>query len=414
MQNIKKLFLCFIIANFLSACQTMQAVDRTLYNAANKVTTKDLVTGRRSISSADRPSQIAKGNQAAKKIIDGYIQKGAKLNENLSKSQYERALAIFNRVHSVSHLRGEEWQLILLPDNQFNAFVTGGTYLFVNKGLMDKLSFDDEVAAVIAHEIAHISANHVFEREGSMMASMLAGSKSAKTNSYQAGFSTNDEYEADNIGILYMALAGYDPYATGRIWQKIYSSSGTFGQAYQTHPITSERMQNANAIASKVKQYQISGTINPDFANILSGNNLYQTASEQALPQAGMGGGLAAVLMTATDFYAKKTRAKSQAASQTNRIATLREIQQNMQIIGAEKLDENSFAMKVQYNGNMPVKNLAVMAVSPERQSLYRVKNIVQPNSSFTAIFDNSVLVMSDGSKAKMKLVVDEGVFVGN
>ncbi|MDX1949034.1 MAG: M48 family metallopeptidase [Rickettsiales bacterium] len=412
MAKLKSIFSAFVLVNFLASCQAMQAVDRKLYDVTNKVTTKDLVTGKRSISSADRPSQIAKGNQASEKIINGYLQKGAKINEKLSKTQYERALNIFNRVHSVSHLRNEDWKLILLPDNEFNAFVTGGTYLFVNKGLMDKLSFDDEVAAVLAHEIAHVSSNHVFEREGGMMASMLAGSKSAKSNAYQAGYSTNDEYEADNVGILYMALAGYDPYAAGRIWQKIYSSSGTYGQAFQTHPITSERMNNANQVANKVKQYQISGEINPNFQNILSGNNLYQTTNEQALPQAGMGGGLAAALMTAADFYSKKTRAKSQAVNQSNRIATLQEIQQNMQIIGAKKLDENSFAMRIQYSGARPVSNLAVMAVSPEKQSLYRLQENVMPNSAFTAIFDNSVLQMQDGSKAKMKLVVDEGRYL--
>lgn len=431
-----RLILPVICTLTITACQTFEDIDRGLYDVTSKVTTRDLVTGKRELSTADRRNQIIEGNQAAQKIIDGYYQKGAKLNEDLSQIQYQRALGIFNRVHSVSHLRNEKWTLVLLPDREFNAFVTGGTVLFVNKGLMDNLSFDDEIAAVMAHEIAHVSSNHVFERKGSTIASMLGGSKSAKTSAVQAGYSTNDEAEADKVGILYVALAGFDPFSASRIWKKIYNQQGNYGQMYQTHPISSTRMKTAEITAQQVKQYQIPGQINPDFASILSGNSLYQTQQENdfvgpllgddpqpasstigtsqtanSALQPGKGAGLLAAFQTASTYYEKKEEAKTQAVNQATRIATLQEIQSKMQIMGAKKLDDKTFAMQIQYNGVKPVENLAIIAVTESNKSLFRPGKTIAPQETFTANFDSVILEPVNGFRPKMKLVVDEGSY---
>ncbi len=414
----------------LTSCETMQALDKGLYDVTDRVTTKDLVTGQRTLSTANRDKQIAQGNQAAEQVMNSYIEKGAKLNAQLNAGQYNRAMAIFERVHAVSHTRNEQWTLVLLPDTDFNAFVTGGTYIFINKGLMDQLSFDDEIAAVIAHEIAHVSANHIFEKDGAMMASAIGRSKVSQTNSFQAGYSTNDEAEADKIGILYMALAGYDPYSAGRIWQKMYNKKGNAGQMVQSHPISSDRMSAANKVAESVKKYQIPGEINPDFASILKANTLYQTQGDVVGPQLGstnlntnipasqqnsqvpVGSGLVSALQTASDYYQKKESAKSQGLQQTYRVTTLQEIQKNMQIAGGKMVDANNFDMQIQYKGTTPVANLAIMAVSESNSSLYRHTQTVNPGDIFTANFSSSILQSADGQKPKIKLVVDEGNYV--
>ena len=82
----------------------------------------------------------------------------------------------------------------------------GGTYIFVNKGFMDDVKDDDELAAVVGHEIAHVTANHLGEQSSYTMAAMLRGSKGVKKESFQAAFTFKSEEEADEVGTLYATL----------------------------------------------------------------------------------------------------------------------------------------------------------------------------------------------------------------
>ena len=98
------------------------------------------------------------------------LQKYDRLNAGVDRRSYNRLLGIFQRVHSVSHFANENWKIVLLPEDGFNAFVTGGTYVAVYQGLMDEVRDDAAVAAVIGHEIGHVAANHVFEKQQLMIA----------------------------------------------------------------------------------------------------------------------------------------------------------------------------------------------------------------------------------------------------
>lgn len=401
-------FIIFLLAA-VQSCTVGNAVDRGLYSVANAVSSEDLITGRRKLSAADREKQIAQGNAYIKKLVNKYRKEGKKINEDLDANQYYRALGIFKKVHAVSHLRNEKWDLYLVPEDSFNAYTTGGTAIVVNLGLMKKLAFDDEVAAVIAHEIAHVAANHVFERQATMMAGLVAKSKTIKQGAVQAAYSHNDEAEADKVGILYDALAGYDPMSASRIWAKIYRERGNNGQSYQDHPISSERLKNAKDVAEKVEQYYIPGRQNPNFEAILFNNSLYQ--KQLSSYKAGSGGGVAAVAETLANYYAAKQNAKKEAFRQSQRIGVLKDIQSNMKIVNGKMLDNGKVAMLVQYTGSRPIGRLAIKAVSPSGSSIYRHNSVVHPNEKFTAQFSGGILKTSDGSKPKIKLVVDEGKY---
>lgn len=401
-----KRILITILALFVTSCQTMQSVDRGLYSLSNTVSSQDRITGARTLNIADRAKQIPQGNKAAAQAVAKYKTKDAALNA----AQYARVKKIFSRILQVSHMKGENWTVHLIPEDSFNAFTTGGTVIVVHEGLMERLKSDDEIAAVLGHELAHVSANHVFERQAGQMAYAVGGGSTGKSGLVQAAYSRQDEYEADNIGILYMALAGYNPSAAADIWNMMYNSSGANGQMVHSHPVTSDRMQNAKAVANKVQQYYKPGMINASAQEILNGNALYQKRKEVAAP--GQGGGLASLLETAANFYVGKVKAKQGAAEESNRILTLREIQGNLKLLDTGKTNDGAIGMRFKYVGQRPVGNLALKAVSKTGESVFRVRNVVNPNSEFNAFFSPEIIDTSLGANQKVKLVVDEGGYV--
>ena len=95
-----------------------------------------------------------------------------------------RVSRIAERVLAVSHLRNERWSFVLVNDPEFNAFVTGGSVLFINRGAVENHS-NDEIAAIIGHEIAHVTANHRFERKSHLDTAKITGSKSARREWFQ-------------------------------------------------------------------------------------------------------------------------------------------------------------------------------------------------------------------------------------
>lgn len=404
-----KVTFTFVLLFALVACQPARKADIALYSLADSVSSRDTVTGARKLSYAERDRQISQGNKMVSELINKYRKEGKQINSALDSRQYSRALRVFDKVHSVSHMRDEEWDVYLIPEDSFNAFVTGGTSIVIHQGLMKELSFDDEVAAVIAHEIAHVSANHVFERQAAMMAGLIGGSDSIKMNSVQAGYSHNDEVEADKIGVLYAALAGYDPMASSRIWHSMYKSEGNDGQFYQSHPMTSERIKLTKEFGQKARTYYIPGKINPDFQNILANNAFWQKQGEGYQP--GEGGGVAAVAETLLNYYVEKQNAQKEASRQNQRIGMLKDIQSHMRIADGKLLDNGQVAMLVQYTGERPVGKLAIKAVSKDKSSLYRHPSVVYPNQQFKALFDDGILKTQDGSKPQIKLLVDEGQY---
>ena len=200
--------MCLVL---LSGCEALQSVDRGLYNAAETVSERDRITGQRTLSMASRGEQIAKGNAAVEQIIAAQKKAGKKINAALDRKAYQRLVSVFDRIHRVSHLANERWLPVLIDDPSFNAFTTGGTYIVVHSGLMHDLTSDAELAAVLGHEVAHTVANHVFERQTHQTAALIAGSEAARNGGYQAAFTHESEIEADRVGILYAALAGFDP-----------------------------------------------------------------------------------------------------------------------------------------------------------------------------------------------------------
>ena len=135
----------------------------------------------------------------------------------------------------------QTYQITILNSPNINAFALPGGYLYVTRGLLALANDSAELAAVLAHEMAHVTANHGIQRQQKEAEEVLAsqvvndvlGSDPAARVALVRGklrlaqFSRNQELEADAIGIRALARAGYDPFASARFLQSMaaYSSS---------------------------------------------------------------------------------------------------------------------------------------------------------------------------------------------
>ena len=383
-----------LIAITLAVVPTARAgifgdIDKFLHSVTEGVTEKDKITGLRSLSLQDRKAQIKQADSHAASVIKQY---GGNINERVSRSQYRRLRNIFERVHKISHYRDERWTVVLLPDKEFNAFVTGGTYVFAYLGFMEDCN-DDEVAAVIGHEIGHVVANHSFEKQSYMIAAELADAKNLKKEGYAEGFNRNQEAEADRIGVMYMALAGYDPQAASTVWVRMMQKHGDQAYMTRTHPMNDQRARNNAHYAQQVRQYYTPGEINHDFENLLVKNVLWDASSDEL--EAGEGGGLAALLSAAADTTVKHYGAKIEREQMRQRTQFVEAVNNLVQQTTQPEVSFDGTTMRVvfQYLGNIQLNNISfASAVQVSQYSLQMSGDSggpIKPGMSFYVSFSD-------------------------
>jgi predicted Zn-dependent protease len=161
----------------------------------------------------------------------------------------------------------------VLQNDVPNAFALPGGYIFVHTGLIGIASEEDEFAAAVAHEIAHVAARHLTCREtkqqlatiGTIPLSVLLGglgglaarqAASAVIPMTFLSFSRHDESEADYLGVQYMWAAGYDPTGAISIFEKLETLQRTQPNAVSkllsTHPMDSDRIAKTQAEIDKI------------------------------------------------------------------------------------------------------------------------------------------------------------------
>lgn len=407
---MRKIGLCgfLAISLMLAGCaEQLASLDRGLYGLADKVSTEDRVTGSRVLASGDRAAQIAEANKAIDAQLAQLTASGGKINAGVSASGYAKLQTILTRILSGSHFAGEaeQWKVVLLPENEFNAYVNGGTYVMVYKGLLDAVQSDDEIAAVIGHEIAHVAANHVGRQQAYKMASLLLDRKTATDSAFTQSYTLAQEQQADQIGTLYSALGGYDPMAASRLWARMYAQQGQYAGMISDHPLNGDRAANTQRLGKQVQQYVVAGKVNPDAQAILASNILWQKTNIPEL-EAGKGGGLAAVAQTAWTTYSAREIAKGLAESQEARAARVMAVQSALVIekdIAARGPD--SAVVQLRYTGSVPLDKL-VLALSTSRARVLADVGAVQPGQSFVAKFEK--IGSGVGRGGKVNISVDE------
>lgn len=158
------------------------------------------------------------------------------------------------------------WEFVVFEDPAANAFAMPGGKIGVNTGLLALVSSDDELAAVMGHEVAHVMLEHANQRmSGALMVTLGQTAAAYGTREMDAGdrqlllgalgvgaqygyllpFSRAHESQADEEGLLIAARAGYDPRAAISFWEKMASQGGDQPPEYlSTHPSHGRRIED--------------------------------------------------------------------------------------------------------------------------------------------------------------------------
>lgn len=216
-------------------------------------------TGRNQLMLISQSQAVTMGHQATQQVLE---------KEKIIRGtpQAERLDRLGRRIAAQAGNQGYDWRFYLVDDtDQINAFALPGGGVFVYTALLNLAPTNDQLATVVAHEIAHVLARHGSERMSMQLAAQyggqIAGSAIGMDNPQAANifrqaygmgaqvgvllpYSRKQEHEADEIGLVLMAKAGYDPAAAVDFWRKMAAQkSGAPPEFLSTHPADSSRIQ---------------------------------------------------------------------------------------------------------------------------------------------------------------------------
>ena len=202
--------------------------------------------------------EVAMGAQAAQDV---------KKKEHVStnKAALDQVRRVGDRIARVAERPDYKWEFSVIEKNELNAFCLPGGKVFFYTGLLELTGSDDEVAAVMGHEVGHALARHGAERMSVSMAAQLGGQVASTAiglqnpvvaqlfnTAYGVGsqvgvllpFSREQESEADYLGLILMTKAGYDPGAALSFWKKMEAKNkGKATPAWlSTHPANEDRI----------------------------------------------------------------------------------------------------------------------------------------------------------------------------
>ncbi|WP_347453878.1 M48 family metalloprotease [Acinetobacter thermotolerans] len=190
----------------------------------------------------------------------------------------DQLFSVFSHILSQTQLQ-QPIGLVIVNDPQINAFAVPGGLFALNLGLLNSARNMDEVAGVMAHEIAHVTQRHysrsqeafkgqgllalagilvgalvASQADGDAGAAVMMGSQAALMDQ-QLSYSRNQEREADRIGMQYMYASGYNPQSMADFFEVMHRSTSRLSflpDFWFTHPLTTERMSEARLRANQM------------------------------------------------------------------------------------------------------------------------------------------------------------------
>lgn len=253
-----------------------------------------LLAGCQSVQTT-RPGVVGVERQQSMLVSSNTVNHGAEnaygkvLAEAQKKGQLNRDSAQLERVRAVAQrlipqtgafrpdAPGWRWEVNLLQSDEVNAFCMAGGKIAVYSGLISKLQItDDELAAVMGHEIAHALREHVREQASEqqnlgLLAAILGAASGSATTGNAAGqlsqlvvglpHSRRAETEADDMGVELAARAGYDPRAAIGLWDKMGRLGGGRPPEFlSTHPAPANRQQDLQRASQLVLPLYLQAT----------------------------------------------------------------------------------------------------------------------------------------------------------
>lgn len=165
---------------------------------------------------------------------------------------------------------------LIADSSLINAFALPGGHVFIGQGLLDQMTSEDELAFVLGHELEHIDHYHAVERVQiearlkSVNLDLVAGIAEIPMSLWQAGYSKDQEFEADREGLRIAVAAGYSPQGAVKMSERLTklrqeyvmhaeTPAGELGQVaidgltgyFRSHPLPSERLEKINEIIAQ-------------------------------------------------------------------------------------------------------------------------------------------------------------------
>lgn len=242
---------------------------------------KDLVTGKTTYNLYSIDSESKLGSQVMRMQLTELKNSSKEYDTTKNQKQLEHIQKIVNNIVKVSDYPQFPYEVHLADVDIVNAWCAPGGKIMVYEGLWDpkkglvEKGNADQLAAVLAHEIAHANARHVTEAMsrnitifalGQVAASVISASSavggdlfsqvfSQGMNIFIPSYSRKNELEADRLGLFYMAKAGYDPRAAIALWKKASTMKGDRTSIYATHPPSGARAAALEKYLPEAMQY---------------------------------------------------------------------------------------------------------------------------------------------------------------
>ena len=215
-----------------------------------------------------------------------------------------------NRVAAQTNDGDHNFTFFVVNDHRINAFALPGGYIGVHTGLLEATRSEDELAGVLAHEVAHVTQRHIARAihassrqsilsTAIMLGAMIAGAAGAGGDVMQAGmavaqgtaaqsqinFTRAHEHEADRVGIDALSDAGFDPYGMASFFDVMSRQNSRAPDErtpafLMTHPVTSSRIAEARDRARHYPQVRSDDSISYGIAKVRITVDRFETANE--------------------------------------------------------------------------------------------------------------------------------------
>lgn len=208
----------------------------------------------------DEPQEIQIGDGVASNLLGA-----TPLMDNPELQRYVNRVGLWLALQT--ERPGLPWHFGITEDKDINAFTTPGGNVLITRGMWEHFRNESELAGVLAHEISHVLKKHhlkaiqnalgrewkteligaVAEANGSNSAKNMAKAFTAGTELYARGLDKADEFEADQMGMVIAARAGYNPYGLIGVLQTldaVNAKDSSVALMFKTHPSPSKRLDN--------------------------------------------------------------------------------------------------------------------------------------------------------------------------
>jgi predicted Zn-dependent protease len=271
MEHVSKLLIsktALFLAVFLASCATVPLTGRKQLSLVNESEVMAL-----SLTQYDQFMKSIK--VSTNKTESARIKKvGANIAAAVTKYLADKGMS--------TYVDGYKWEFNLIEDKSVNAWCMPGGKVVVYTGILPLIKNDAQLATVMAHEIAHAVARHGSERMSEQLVAQGAGAalsvalseKPQETQmiamaafgigsqvGYMLPFSRTHEYEADEMGLYFMAMAGYDPNQSVAFWKAMAQNGASKTPEFlSTHPLDQNRIDRITAkLPEAMKYYQPPG-----------------------------------------------------------------------------------------------------------------------------------------------------------